>query len=116
MNWLADENIDEMIVQALRAAGHDVWSVAEASPGIQDKEVLRESVVREATLITADKDFGELVFRQRLATYGVLLIRLPGWSSARRAAHVAAVVAELGATVVRNFTVIDPTGVRSRPS
>jgi predicted nuclease of predicted toxin-antitoxin system len=37
--------------------------------------VLTENRVSESVLITADKDFGELVFRQRQASTGVLLIR-----------------------------------------
>jgi hypothetical protein len=43
-----------------------------------DETVLTESRVSESVLITADKDFGELVFRQRQASTGVLPIRLWG--------------------------------------
>jgi predicted nuclease of predicted toxin-antitoxin system len=113
---VADENIDEAIVQALRAAGHEVWSVADHASGSTDADVLREAVARGATLITADKDFGELVFRLRQTNHGVLLVRLPGWPTAERAAQVVAVVAAWGAGMARHFTVIDATGVRSRPS
>jgi hypothetical protein len=44
--------------------GHQVAYVAEMSPGITDEVVLRQSRVAESLLITAGKDFGELVFRQ----------------------------------------------------
>jgi hypothetical protein len=40
--------------------------VAEFTPEIADEDVLREANGLGALLITADKDFGDLVFRQRL--------------------------------------------------
>lgn len=78
MNIVADENIDMQIVERHRADGHNVQSVAEFEPGIDDEAVLRESRETNAILLTADKDFGELVFRQGLLHSGVMLIRLAG--------------------------------------
>lgn len=37
-----------------------------------------------ALLITADKDFGELVFRQRRISQGVVLLRLAGLEEAEK--------------------------------
>jgi predicted nuclease of predicted toxin-antitoxin system len=44
-----------------------------------DEAVLMESRTSASVLITADKDFGDLVFQQRQASSGVLLIRLWAW-------------------------------------
>ncbi|HUE24225.1 MAG TPA: DUF5615 family PIN-like protein [Bryobacteraceae bacterium] len=79
MTFVADESVDRQIVERLRLDGHRVAYVAEMSPGIMDETVLTESRVSESVLITADKDFGELVFRQRQASTGVLLMRLWVW-------------------------------------
>ena len=76
MTFLADEGVDRQIVERLRLDGHEVSYVAEMAPGIMDEVVLRESRDSSSVLITADKDFGELVFRQRQASTGVLLVRL----------------------------------------
>ena len=38
--------------------------------------------------MTADKDFGELVYRQKRATSGVLLLRLAGMAGEGRAGMV----------------------------
>ena len=65
MTFLADEGVDRQIVERLRLDGHRVAYVAEMSPGIVDEAVLMESRISASVLITADKDFGELVFRQR---------------------------------------------------
>ena len=37
MNILADENIDEQIIETLRKNGHNVLYVGEMSPSISDK-------------------------------------------------------------------------------
>lgn len=50
-------------MERLRHDGHDVLYVAKLSPSITDEEVLQQANDRGALLVTADKDFGELVFR-----------------------------------------------------
>ena len=40
--------------------------------------MLLRSRESDSVLLTADKDFGELVFRQRLLHSGIVLIRLAG--------------------------------------
>jgi predicted nuclease of predicted toxin-antitoxin system len=64
MNLLADESVDGPIVARLRQEGHEIVYVAELSASITDEEVLQQANARAALLVTADKDFGELVFRQ----------------------------------------------------
>jgi len=61
VTFLADENIDRQIVERLRLDGHEVAYVAEMSLGILDEVVLMESRISAIVLITADKDFGDLV-------------------------------------------------------
>ena len=78
MNILADEGVDRVIVERLRQAGHSVQYVAEMSPGITDEVVMDLANRASALLVTADKDFGELVFRQGRITSGVMLFRLAG--------------------------------------
>ena len=80
MNFLVDENVDRKIADCLRSIGNNVDYVAEKDAGISDDEVLEIANEKNALLLTADKDFGELVFRQRCVTSGVVLIRLSGLS------------------------------------
>jgi predicted nuclease of predicted toxin-antitoxin system len=63
MNLLADESIDRPIVVRLRQEGHIVRYIAELEPGISDDKVLEIANNEAAPLLTADKDFGELVYR-----------------------------------------------------
>jgi predicted nuclease of predicted toxin-antitoxin system len=81
VTFFADEGVERQIIERLRLDGHKVAYIAEMSPGITDEVVLMRSQTSASVLITADKDFGELVFRQRRSSTGVLLIRL--WVSVR---------------------------------
>ena len=115
MKLLADEGVDAAIVARLRSDGHDVVYVAELSPGITDDAVLELANFDERILVTADKDFGDLVFRLRRVAFGILLVRLPGLPSARKADSVAQVIGEHGEEMPGAFTVLSAGLVRIRP-
>jgi len=112
LSLLADENVDRQIVALLRRDGHEVLYVAELDPGINDDEVLRYAKERHALLLTADKDFGELVYRQRRLTEGVVLFRLVGLPSEKKAELIAAAIRTHVDELSRAFTVISPGMVR----
>ncbi len=114
MNFVADENIDEPIVTRLREDGHTVWFVAEMEPGISDETVLYIANEQDAPLITGDKDFGELVFRLKSVTAGVILIRLPGLSPNQKAEIVSQVIEQHTDELPEALTVVSQTAVRIR--
>lgn len=115
MNLLADEGVEKQIVDHLRQDGHTVLHVAEMQPGIPDEAVLTEANAQNALLIASDKDFGELVYRQRLVHNGVVLLRLMGLSSTLKAALVSAAMGEHGQEMQNDaFSVISPGAVRIR--
>jgi len=62
MRFLADEGVDRVVVGALRAAGFDTLYVAEESAGLSDSSVLDLARAEGRILVTADEDFGDLVF------------------------------------------------------
>ena len=72
MNLPADENIHGDLVAWMRSAGHDVVYVAESAAGLTDDQVLALANAEGRVLVTGDKDFGELVFRRRAATHGII--------------------------------------------
>lgn len=114
MKFLADENVDKPIVERLRKDGHVVLYVIEMEPSISDDEVIRQANQESALLLTADKDFGELAFRQGRIIYGVVLIRLAGLSPQRKAEVVAVAIQEHADELAQNFAVITPGAVRIR--
>ena len=99
----------------MREAGHTVLYTAEAAAGLTDSEVLELANRQDALLLTADKDFGELVFRLGQVHTGVVLLRLMGLASAVQAQIVVEVVAQHGIQMLRAVTVMAPKTVRVRP-
>lgn len=115
MRLLADESVERAIVERLRQEGYETLYVAELEPGIDDTVVLQQANDLGAVLLTADKDFGELVFRQHLIHTGVLLYRLVDMPSrASKADLIASVIRRHGARLQEAFTVVTPTQLRIR--
>jgi predicted nuclease of predicted toxin-antitoxin system len=114
VNLLADESIDRQIVDRLRQDGHLVHYVAEMEPGISDDTVLHLANREAAVLLTADKDFGELVFRQHRLMPGVILVRLAGVSPMHKAEIVSSTIGQHLTELPRHFAVIAPGMLRIR--
>lgn len=114
MKLVADEGVDRPIVERLRTEGHQIWYVAEMAPSIPDAAVLSLANHESALLMTADKDFGELVYRQRLVHNGVILLRLEGLLSGTKAGIVVQCLEEHGSELFQSFTVINPGNIRIR--
>lgn len=108
MKFVADECVDGRIVARLRAGGH------EFGPGAGDEAVLETANRTGALLLTADKDFGDLVFRLGKVSGGVVLVRLAGLPEHEKADVVATVVARHGDELRGAFTVVTPRGIRIR--
>lgn len=114
MKILADESIEYEIVRALRAAGHEVADIKEISPGIGDSEVLSLATSSEAILLTNDKDFGELIYRDGLISNGVVLLRFGKLEIKERIDLLKTVLEEQEAKLTSSFTVVSDVGVRIR--
>jgi predicted nuclease of predicted toxin-antitoxin system len=114
MKFVADENIDRQIIDLLRQDGHQILCVAEMDPGTSDDEVLEIANRDSAPLLTSDRDFGELVFRQRRITSGVILIRLAGLSAQRKAEVVSTAIMQHDKELQNAFAVIRPGAIRIR--
>lgn len=113
MRFATDENIPPALVIALRALGHDVRDFRDEGPGASDVDLLRRARADERVMVTRDKDFGTLVYRQRARTAGVILLRLPWGESV--AQLVAARIDAGGEGWRRQFSVIEAARVRSIP-
>ena len=84
MKLLADESFPRSAVRVLREQGFDVAAVAEDNAGSNDEDVLAKCTAENRTLLTLDKDFGELVFHRGLpAECGVLLFRVDAASPSK---------------------------------
>jgi predicted nuclease of predicted toxin-antitoxin system len=114
LNVLADECVVTEIVARLRSDGHDVEAAGDAASGAADDDVLARAAAAERILLTADKDFGELVYRLGRAHAGVVLLRQAGVPSVARAEAVAVLFRDRASELPGNFTVVEPDAVRIR--
>ena len=114
MTIVADESVDKQIVERLRDDGYNVLYVAELDPGIDDETVLSRSRQMNAILLTADKDFGELIFRQHLFHCGILLIRLAGLTPDLKAELVADAFNQHAEEFSTGFAVLSKRALRLR--
>jgi len=117
LKLLADENIPRRLVAELRTRGHDVRWVLEERRGIADPHVLREALGEQRVLLTCDKDFGDLVYRDgREASCGVILMRVHGTGSQAELIRIVLPVLESHeAQWPGHFAVIQRRRVRIKP-
>jgi predicted nuclease of predicted toxin-antitoxin system len=102
------------IVIRLRDLGHDVLYASEVQPGAADSEWLNRAEAESRIILTADKDFGDLIFRDRLTSHGVVLLRLGDVPLKDRLARLEQAWASVEAHSVGKFIVITPSKIRIR--
>jgi predicted nuclease of predicted toxin-antitoxin system len=76
MRFLVDECTGPSVAKWLRDQHHDVFSVYEGACGAEDEVLLQRACAEDRIVVTNDKDFGEKVFRDKLAHKGIILLRL----------------------------------------
>ncbi len=72
MKFIVDECCDTGLVASLRFDGHDVLYISEKKPGAPDEEILLDAYNEGRILLTEDKDFGELVYRLKKPSRGIV--------------------------------------------
>lgn len=115
MRWLADECVDAALVSQLRGAGHDILYVAEIASGATDAEARRRARNDSRLPLTEDEDFGELLFRLKLAVPGLVLLRLRPEQHLLKWARLEAAIGQFGDRLFGRYLVIKDTRFRSRP-
>lgn len=75
LKFLIDECTGTAVANFLKNKGFEVFSVFEQWRGASDDEIIHKCFVEKFVLITSDKDFGEMVFRDSKVHDGVILLR-----------------------------------------
>jgi len=115
LKFLADECCDTGLVTSLRDDGHDVLYVLEKKAGVTDEEVLFEAYNDGRILITEDKDFGELVYRLRKPSTGIILIRIDVKERHLKWGRLKKLIDNYSDRLTGNFVVININKFRFRP-
>ena len=72
---LADENIPKETVNLLKEQGVDVISVQDFSSGLSDRDILELANAKGRIVLTFDKDFGQIIFKEKYKSQGLILLR-----------------------------------------
>jgi predicted nuclease of predicted toxin-antitoxin system len=112
MRFLVDECTGPAVAQWLRLQNHDVVSVFDEIRGADDRAVIQKAFEQNRILITNDKDFGELVFREKKPHKGVILLRLEDERAANKIAVLQRLLEKYEKSLPRNFIVVTETNVR----
>ncbi len=112
MRLLLDEGLPFRLAAHLRGQGHDVTAVGHDYPhALADREILAIARRERRIVLTNDKDFGDLVFRDKLPHAGVVLFRLGYVPLPVRIARLERVLIEY-ADRLDQFIVVTPGGIR----
>ncbi len=112
MRFLVDECTGPAVARWLQGQGHDVFSVYEAARGMADDDVLAKAFREGWILITNDKDFGEMVFRQHRPHHGIVFLRLDDERAASKIDAVRRVLATYAEDLPGAFVVVTEQQVR----
>ncbi len=112
--FLLDENIGKRVADALRKKGFSVASILEDAPGSTDREALERAVSEKRILVTLDRDFGALVYRDSGRHVGVLYLRLQKESGEAIIGVIEGVVDAHAEELSGKFTTASETSVRIR--
>jgi len=79
MKFLANEIFPLSSIRILKEAGSDIIGVGIEFQGVSDEEVIGHATSENRTILTFDRDYGELIFQKGLRpNAGVIFLR---WDS-----------------------------------
>ena len=111
MKFLANENFMAAGVRLLRDAGLDVIFIAEESPSIKDAQVMEIAIQTNRTILTHDRDYGELMFKYGYRPpAGVIYFRMKDYLPKEPAQVLLTLLADTSFLFEGLHTVIDNDG------
>ena len=89
-----------------------MFSVYEEARGLDDEMVLRKAAIDKRILITNDKDFGEMIFREGKHHRGVIFLRLKDERRDHKIKVLGMLLEQYADQLAGNFVVVTETTVR----
>jgi hypothetical protein len=112
LKFIVDECMGISVVQWLRNKHYDVISIIECMAGSADDAVLAKAVQENRILITADKDFGDIVFHQGARHCGIILLRLSDETPKNKLQALEELFEKHWDCLANNFVVVADAGIR----
>ena len=115
MKFLVDESAGKSLVNYLKEKVHDIISVYNKRPGIKDSKICEWASKENRIILTNDKDFGRLVFYEKIKNKGIILLRLEDESSENKIRVISELLDKYSGKLKNNFTVVSEEKIRIRP-
>jgi predicted nuclease of predicted toxin-antitoxin system len=112
---LVDECCPKSLVEVLRQDNHEVEYVATDLTGLQDLDILEHSVQEQQIIVTEDRDFCEMVFRDAQPAHGIVLIRFAPKDRHEKPARVRHLFAHHADDLPHAMTTLTRDNIRTRP-
>lgn len=112
MRFLVDECTGSKVATWLRDASYEVFSVFDQARGMTDDDILAKAFTENWILITNDKDFGEMVFRERRKHHGVVFMRLEDERAANKIEVLRRLLESYAGKLPEQFVVVTETKIR----
>ena len=112
MRFLVDECAGTSVADWLKGLKFDVFSVFEQWRGASDDAILEKCQNENYILITSDKDFGEMVFRNQKVHNGIILVRCNPNIYSKRIEVLEKLLNNYPEKLARNFVVVSNESVR----
>lgn len=115
MKLLANENFPLKSILYLRSKGFDVISIGTDNPGVLDKTVMELAIAQERTILTFDRDYGELIFKQNhKPPKGVIYMRLDEYAADEPGKIIENLINDGQYLFDNALTVLDRNAIRQR--
>lgn len=112
MKFLVDECIGPTVAEWLKQNGYNVISIYDDLQGIDDNMVLEKALLENRVLITSDKDFGEIIFKNNKQHCGVILLRLINEKPINKIVILKNLLQNYHQDILGNFIVVTEKTVR----
>ncbi len=116
MNFLIDENVGNSVVNYLLEKGHNVIVVSKGKYISREDAILVDYAFKEkCIIITNDKDFGFLIYRQKLPSRGVILFRFLKESPSHKISALKSILSLKPKQILDHFIIASEGKIRIRP-
>lgn len=114
IKFVVDVGVGRSIENWLTSQSFSVFSIGLINAEMTDAEILQLAFNENAILITMDKDFGELIFKNHSLHTGVLLLRLEDAVVREKLSTVQNIIPEHLQNLKDNFSVYQNGKLRVR--
>ena len=112
VKFLVDECVGPTVAKWLKQNNYNVISIYDDSPGIDDYSVLKKAIQENRILVTSDKDFGEMIFKNKMKHCGIILLRLVNEKPSNKINVLESLLKNYAQDLFGNFVVVTEKIVR----